>query len=302
MVRGRRAGILAALAVVAAAALAAGCGGGSTSNAVSLDPVAAAATKSQHAGAARVKLALTLASPQLRGKAVHLHATGAIDGSSGELSFDLGPLIRGMGLPPAQMPSATMSQLAHASVKEISLEEDGHYVIYVRLGFLSSQLPGGKQWLKLDLSKLGKKAGLDIGKLLSGSQIQPGDLLALLKAEGATVRKLGPATVHGTPTTRYRVTVDLAKAAESAGLTSPMLSAIAAQMKTVSEDVWVGKDGLVRRIGLNYSLPKLSGSPRLAMKMDLYDYGAHVTIAAPPSGEVFDATLLAQQGLGGALH
>jgi hypothetical protein len=34
------------------------------------------------------------------------------------------------------------------------------------------------------------------------------------------------------------------------------------------------------------------------MTMDLYDYGAHVSIAAPPSDQVFDATSFAQQGLG----
>jgi hypothetical protein len=38
------------------------------------------------------------------------------------------------------------------------------------------------------------------------------------------------------------------------------------------------------------------------MAMDLYDYGAHITIAAPPSSDVFDATQLAQQGLGNAFN
>jgi hypothetical protein len=33
--------------------------------------------------------------------------------------------------------------------------------------------------------------------------------------------------------------------------------------------------------------------------MDLFDYGSHVAIAAPPSNQVFDATQFAQQGLAG---
>jgi len=37
------------------------------------------------------------------------------------------------------------------------------------------------------------------------------------------------------------------------------------------------------------------------MTMDLSDYGAHVSISAPPSSAVFDATELAQSGLG-SLH
>jgi hypothetical protein len=39
------------------------------------------------------------------------------------------------------------------------------------------------------------------------------------------------------------------------------------------------------------------------MTMDLYDYGTHVSIAAPPSSDVYDATQMAEQGLGsGAFH
>ena len=60
------------------------------------------------------------------------------------------------------------------------------------------------------------------------------------------------------------------------GLTSPMLKDIAGRMKTATEDVWIGKDGLVRRIRLAYSLETPSGNPHAAMTMDLYDYGAHV--------------------------
>jgi hypothetical protein len=86
---------------------------------------------------------------------------------------------------------------------------------------------------------------------------------------------------------------------QSKGLTSPLLSGIAAKMKTISEDVWVGKNGLVRRIRVAYGVPQ--AGMHLAMTMDLYDYGAHVAIAAPPTGAVFDATQFAQQGLGG-LH
>lgn len=292
MLRGRLATVAAALAVAVAAAAAAGCGGG-TSSALSLDPVAAAATKTQHAGAARIRLALTLAG---QGKTVRLHGTGAIDGTSTEMSFTLGSLL---GL--AGLPSAARAQLGHGSMQEITLQQGGDYVVYLRLGSLASQLPGGKQWIKLDISKLGKSAGLDLGKLLSGSQLQPADLLSMLEAEGAKVQKVGSATVDGAAATHYRVTVDIAKALQAKGLTSPLLSTAVAQMKSLTENVWIGRDGLVRRIGFHYGLP-LHGSPTVAMTMDLYDYGAHAQIAAPASSEVFDATQLAQQGLASTLH
>jgi hypothetical protein len=301
MLRGRSAAVAAAFAVAALAAVTAGCGGGSTGSALRLDPVAAAATKSQHAGAARIRFALALSGPQMQGKALRMRASGAIYGTSGEQTFNLGSLLRQMGAAHGSLPGATTAHLRHASVKEIFLEQHGHYVIYMRLGVLASQVTGGKPWLELDLSKLGKSAGLDFGKLLSGSQLQPTDLLGMLRGEGAAIRKLGPATVDGTATTHYRVTVDVAKALKAKGLTSPLLGSFAAQMPKLPEDVWIGKDGLVRRVAIAYSFAPAGKQLRMRMTMNLSDYGAHIKIAAPPSGDVFDATQLAQSSFGSAL-
>ena len=297
MLRGRSAAIAAALAIVVAATVAAGCGGGSTSSALSLDPVAAAATKTQDAGAARIRFAMVISAPQL-GKALRMRGNGAIDGTSAQLSFKLGSMLGQVNFPSS---AGSLAQLQHATIKEIALEENGDYVIYVRLGLLSSQLPGGKQWIKLDVSKLGKAAGLDLGKLMSGSQFQPSDMLGMLTSEGAKIQKVGPATVDGVATTHYRATIDLAKALQSKGLASPLLNGITAHMKTAVADVWIGKDGLVRRIRVSYNVPHGAMPMRVAMTMSLYDYGAHLSIAAPPSSRVFDATSFAQQGLG-SLH
>ena len=287
------AAVAAGLAIAAAAAVTAGCGGGSTSGALQLDPVSAAATKTQNAGAARIRLGMVVKG---QGKVLRLNGIGAIDGTSAEMSFKLGSL---PGL--AGIPSAIKAKLAHGSMKEVALEEDGDYVIYLQLPFLSSRLPGGMQWIKLDVTKLGQSAGVDLSNMMSGSQLQPADLLAMLEAEGAKVKKVGSATVDGVATTHYRVTIDTAKALQPKGLKGPLLNAVAKQMKTVSENVWIDNDSLVRRVALRFS-SRVPGVPRMAMTMDIYDYGAHLTIAAPPSNEVFDATQLAQQGLGSALH
>jgi len=294
MLRGRGTVLTAALAVVAVAAVTAGCGGGSsTKGALPLDPVAAAATRTQDAGAAHIRFAMKVAG---QGKTVRIRGTGAMDGTSSEMTFKLGSLL---GL--AGLPGSAAAQLAHRPIEEITLEEDGDYVVYLRLGaLLASQLPGGQQWIKLDVSKLGKSAGLDLGKMLSGSQLQPSDLLSMLRAEGAKVHRVGSARIDGAATTHYRVTVDVAKVLKAKGLASPLLSRSVAQMKTITENVWVGKDGLVRRVALRYGLP-LHGSPTLAMTMDIYGYGAKIDIAAPPGSQVFDATQFAQQGLG-SLH
>ena len=240
---------------------------------------------------------MVISAPQL-GKTLRMRGTGAIDGTSAQMTFKLGSMLGQMGLPSSM---GGLAQLKNTSIKEVALEQNGDYVIYMQLGFLSSQLPGGKQWIKLDVSKLGKAAGLDLGKLMSGTQFQPSDLLGMLTSEGAKIQKLGPATVDGVATTHYRVTIDLAKALQSKGLTSPLLNGITAQMKTATSEVWIGKDGLVRRVKISYNVPHGATPMRMAMTMSLYDYGAHLSIAAPPSSQVFDATSFAQQGLG-SLH
>src|SRR5262249_45755530 len=148
-----RTAVAAVLAIAAAAAVTAGCGGG-TSEALQVDPVSAAAAKTQSAGPAHVRLSMVLRG---HGKVVRLHGTGAIDGTSAEMSFKLRSLLS--QVPAGATPSEITAKLRHGSMKEIALEQNGDYVLYMHLGFLSSQLPGGMQWIKLDVTKLGKSAG-----------------------------------------------------------------------------------------------------------------------------------------------
>jgi hypothetical protein len=288
MLRGRRAVIASAFALVATAAVVSGCGGGS--QALALDPVAAAATKTQDAGAARIRYSLSFTSPQLPGRTFQLDGNGVIDGTSGIANFDLGSAFQAAGIP------------AGSSMTEIYLREGGDFVIYMQMSFLASQIPGGKQWIKLDVSKIGSAAGVDFNQLLSGTQMQPTDLLSMLKTEGAAIRKVGLEKVNGTVTTHYHVTVNLAKALKAEGLTTPVLSDLAASVPNIPEDVWIGSDGLVRRVTVSYGLEQHGKSVHMTMALDLYDYGVDLKIAAPPSDEVFDATKLAQQGLGSAFN
>jgi hypothetical protein len=69
---------------------------------------------------------------------------------------------------------------------------------------------------------------------------------------------------------------------------------MAAKTPNVPMDVWIGKDGLVRRVQVSLEQTRNGAPVHAGLTMDVYDYGAPVTIAAPPSGDVFDATQLAQ--------
>src|SRR5262249_46513353 len=91
----RRMKIAAALlALLAAAATLAGCGTQSV-----LDPVAAAATKTQNAGGAKISMRLTVDAPVIGSTVVT--AEGAFDQKQGELTLDLSDLVAKL---PAQLP------------------------------------------------------------------------------------------------------------------------------------------------------------------------------------------------------
>src|SRR5438067_2712984 len=113
MPEGRRAGIATALAIAAVASVTAGCGGGGKS-ALAFDPVSAAAAKTQHAGAARIRFSLAFSVPQLQGKMLRMSGTGAIDGASGEMTFGMGSIFK--QVPAGALPGTTMQQLTHSSL------------------------------------------------------------------------------------------------------------------------------------------------------------------------------------------
>ena len=300
MRRGRWSGVAAALAIAAVGAVTAGCGGGGS--ALTLDPVAAAATKTQQAGAARVRFELGFSGPRTQGKTVRIHGAGAVDGTSSELTIPVGAFLSRNPKLAGALPTGAAAELMHDSMKVVTLEQNGDYVVYLRLGALANQLPGGQHWVELNLSKLARAKGIDLGTLAAGAQLQPSDVLAMLRAEGAKIQKLGPETVDGAATTHYRVTVDVAKALQAAGLTSPSRAHVAPKLSKVPADVWIGKDGLVHKVRLSAAVTRSHSTGRLGVTVDVYDYGAKITIAAPPSSDVFDATQLAQLGIGSAGH
>lgn len=285
-----RIGLIAAIAALAAAVLVtAGCGGG---GALSIDPVAAAATKTQNAGAARVRFTMRMNG---MGHSFAFTGKGVMDGTSADMTFDLGSIFRQAGLPASGMGSAQKAKLAHASMREIMVKQNGDFLIYLRFPhFMAEHMPGGKQWVEMDLTKLEARHGVNMSQLMSGSGMNPGDLLGTLESEGAKVTTVGPETIDGAPTTHYSVKIDTAKMLRSKKVTSPYLNGLAKKMPTLPEDVWVGKDGLVRRVALTMKISIFA----MRMTMDMSDYGTHATIAAPPKGDVFDMTSLVAKHMG----
>jgi hypothetical protein len=61
-------------------------------------------------------------------------------------------------------------------------------------------------------------------------------------------------------------------------------------------DAWVDDQGLLRRERFSFSLGPVGS---ISMTIDFSDYGIHPQVDVPPESDVYDATPLLQQQLGG---
>ena len=266
--------VAAALAVSATA-----CGVAST-----IDPVAAAATKTERAGGVAMAMSMTFS---VDGKKVTMSGHGAFDHQQGEMDLDFSDLLRQSGVPAG----------AETTGKEIFLTESGSPIIYMELPFVAGQLPGGKTWMRLNLEKAGRALGVDLSRLMNTSSQNPGQTLDLLQSKG-DFAKIGKETIDGAETTHYHGSIDLAKAARAIGASPAVRHLIGlGAPASVPVDVWVDGSGFVRRLQQRYD--QAVGSTTLAVEMTLgmSDYGRAVNVSAPPTDQVFDATDVAVKAM-----
>ncbi len=163
--------------------------------------------------------------------------------------------------------------------------------IYVKSPIISSSIPKGKTWLKIDLRKALKSRGIDLSSLLFQNPAQP---LAQLQSS-RDVTKVGDETIGGVDTTHYRGRIDASKIPQGAKIQS------LTHAKYAPYDVWIGKgDGYVHRVGLAYSLA-VPGAKResITMTMNFSNYGKSVTVTVPSKADSFDANNGTINGLGG---
>ena len=152
-------------------------------------------------------------------------------------------------------------------------------------------LPGGKDWIEIDVKALGNSAGVDFAQLAQGNQSDPAQYLRWLWAVGEDVEELGTETVRGVDTTHYRATVDLDRVVEAAeaevrDATRVWIDLLKQQLELgeVPIDVWVDEDGLVRRIEQEYEV----GGTQTQIRMELDDFGIEVDAEAPSDDQVID--------------
>lgn len=165
-------------------------------------------------------------------------------------------------------------------------------VVYMDYPALSSEL-GGKQWAEIDLTKVNSLGSLS-SLLDSARSENPTTQIAALVASGA-VTKVGAATVSGQSTTHYSGTLDASQLIKAGTATSNLsasqLSSLKSELQsagvtTVKIDLWIAANGLP--VEEKYSEQTSAGAVSGDMLMS--DWGAPVSVGAPPASEVYNMT------------
>ncbi|HTX10660.1 MAG TPA: hypothetical protein VME22_18695 [Solirubrobacteraceae bacterium] len=265
-----------ALSAITAGLLVAGCGGSSSSNkGGGVSTVRAAYVSSSVAG---YQIAMKVTG-SAAGRTLNVTGTGTFDQAShaGQLTMNLNP------------PTVGGENL---QINEVILGTD----FYLKLpASLASKIPGGKPWLELNLSDIGKSGGMQGLSSLAGD---PGDnpahfLQFVHAASTGSVQNLGQQTVDGVSTTGWRATIDLSKVVDTlpASQRSSASSAIASMEKLTGLhylpiDAWVDSSDHARRIVVS-ATGNVEGQPFSEdIQVDFVKYGLEPVPAVPPANEV----------------
>lgn len=256
------------LAVVAIAAT--GCG-------ATLDPVAEAATRTSDASTFRFAMDMRLVAD---GQSVPMTMSGAVDTAANRLALGI------------DASKAAALGGDGAGVGRMTMVEDG-LVMYMSGEAVTGRLPGGKAWVRIDLSKAASALGVDLSNM-TGGQSDPRTSLEQLKEAGNVV-EVGHDTIDGVDTTRYSVLVDMRKGLDTVkGAEREALQQLVDRLEQaggryVPADVWVDGDGYLRRFHMAMSNYLGSGSS-FTLTMKLSAFGEPVAIAVPPADQVADLT------------
>ena len=172
------------------------------------------------------------------------------------------------------------------TVDAVLVDEGGSKVMYLRSPVLTAQLPSGKTWLRIDLTKQAAGLGVDLSSVFNAAET-----FAPLEHGVVAVRRVGRQAVAGTPTTHYRAVIDVKRAARAVPAYGKQVAAVeratGVKLGRSPYDVWVGGDGRIRQ--MRFVTPTIAGGVRgtSAQTITFLLYNRPVRIAAPPRAQVF---------------
>lgn len=208
------------------------------------------------------------------------------------MAMDLSSMLSQIADDGAQSMPGTMRMVVDGDVAYMSMGE---------LGTVFGAAPDG--WIRIDTA-----SGGGTGSMMSGTS-DPRAFLALLAGDDGSVAEVGREDVRGVPTTHYQGTLDMAAAMASASQTqqqelSEALSAQGLSLDALGAlempvEVWIGDDGLARRVVITMDLGSMAGAMggagtgevagvTMEINMEMFDYGASIDVPLPPPDKVVD--------------
>jgi hypothetical protein len=175
---------------------------------------------------------------------------------------------------------------ANTSIDMRMLREDGRLVMYMRSQTFTATLPKGKSWMRLDLDLAASRLGVDYSQLIETSRT-----LGPLEHGLVSTKRVGTAAVLGEQTTRYRAVIDTKRAAKAVPAFAKQLRTIeraGAKVPRLTEDVWVGRDGRLRRVGVSFPFVQQGVRATSSLTMTFRAYDVPISVSAPPRAQVFD--------------
>ncbi|HEY6533627.1 MAG TPA: hypothetical protein VIY72_15065 [Acidimicrobiales bacterium] len=289
----RRYGV--AVAAVGVLALASGCGSSSSSDDAA---VVEARGTAEGAGAVLARASESTSAVETGRIRVVYRYTGDADGEaidagmtaegsfadfgkSMELTADMTPMIDAMGGGGFGGPESMV-------MRQIIVDTD----LYLQMEMTPPvpEMPPG-QWFRMDMSDALGGAGAGSVGGLGGMSGGPNGYLESLKAGGATVVEAGTDEIDGVPVTVYRGKLDpedAVAAADPETADEVRRAFRESGMGTIPFTAFVDDDGMVRRLDMEMTMELYGLSMTVHMVMDLYDFGAPITVTPPPADQVVD--------------
>ena len=252
-----------------------------------LTPLAQAAERTAEYPGARMTMEGGLEMPG-SGAQLMMKGQGEYNGKTG-----LSRITMGTDLPPE---AAAQVRGGRFEIEQVAEARPGTVVMYMRSAAFG-QLPGGAEWMKLDLSE-------QVGGQMQS--LDPRDQLKMLRSS-EDFEELGTERVRGVPTTRYKATVDQGDEVErlrdegedsAADFLEKVIEANDG-VDTVGVEAWVARDKTIRRLEMKvpFSLGAAPAGTSMLMTMELYDFGIEPHIELPDESDVFDASEIAREEL-----
>ncbi len=267
--------VLSLLCLAVCASALAGCAGG---DALALDPVAQAANTTADTTSSRFEFRASLDAGSIG--SFSFNGNGVYDGKgkSGWMNMHF-------ALPPAfqlQVGSTDPSM-------EMIFDGSHGLVMYMRSPLFDKMVPTGK-WVKMDVEKIAKKEGVDLGAIMNVNQADPSQSLRMLMAS-SNAHVTGSERIRGVQTTHYAFNIDFKKLAHDNKAFKQLKEATGSV--SAPAEAWIDAQGRVRRLAVTMSMGGQLATPMtMTMTEDLYDFGVRTNVTPPSDDLVVDLSSL----------